>query len=200
MSLSLLNKAYRRCVMAINETKSRLLRCHYKLMGQVNLHPQASIHPGAVLAIAGNAKRGTVVEIGEGSVVKSAAYLGSRKGFIKIGRNCSINRNCVLLGYGGITIGDNVRIACNTAIVAFNHNYEDGDQPIANQGNRWEGITIQDDVWIGSGVRILDGVVISKGAVVGAGSVVTRSVDPYSVVAGVPAKEIKQRRSRSKMP
>ncbi|MFM6860620.1 MAG: DapH/DapD/GlmU-related protein [Dolichospermum sp.] len=52
---------------------------------------------------------------------------------------------------------------------------------------------MEDDVWIGSGCQILDGITIGKGAIIGAGSVVTKDVEPYSVVAGVPSKLIKRR-------
>lgn len=52
---------------------------------------------------------------------------------------------------------------------------------------------IEDDVWIGAGVRVLDGVVLGAGCVIGAGAVVTRSVEPRIVVAGVPAKRIASR-------
>ncbi len=54
-------------------------------------------------------------------------------------------------------------------------------------------IVIEDDVWLGVNSIILSGVVIKKGAIVGAGSVVTKSVEPYSIVAGNPAQLIKQR-------
>ena len=55
------------------------------------------------------------------------------------------------------------------------------------------GITIEEDVWIGAGVRVLDGVVLGRGCVVAAGAVVTKSVSARTVVGGVPAKEIATR-------
>jgi acetyltransferase-like isoleucine patch superfamily enzyme len=58
-----------------------------------------------------------------------------------------------------------------------------------------KGIIIHDDVWIGTGARILDGVEIGEGCVVAAGAVVNKSVPPYSVVAGVPARIIKKRKN-----
>ena len=71
----------------------------------------------------------------------------------------------------------------------FKKNLFGGNQESISMG----GITIEDDVWIGSGVYIMSGVTIGKGAVVAAKSVVTKDVQPYSIVAGVPARQIKQR-------
>ena len=61
------------------------------------------------------------------------------------------------------------------------------------QGAYEKQITIEDDVWIGYGAKILAGVTVGKGAVIGAGAVVTKNVAPYAVVGGIPAKEIKMR-------
>ena len=61
------------------------------------------------------------------------------------------------------------------------------------QGETMLGIHIEDDVWIGAGVRVLDGVKIGQGAIVGAGAVVTKSIEKFCVYAGVPAKKIKTR-------
>ena len=58
-------------------------------------------------------------------------------------------------------------------------------------GTRSEGIKIENDVWIGAGVIILSGVKIGECSIIGAGAVVTKDVDPYTVVAGVPAKKIR---------
>jgi acetyltransferase-like isoleucine patch superfamily enzyme len=111
-----------------------------------------------------------------------------------MGDNCTLNPFCIILGYGGVTIGNNVRIAAGTSIVAFNHVMDDPDAPILSQGNKCLGIVIEDDVWIGTGVRVLDGVRIGRGAVVGAGSVVTRDIPPETVAFGVPARAIRSRR------
>jgi len=100
-------------------------------------------------------------------------------GKIVLGKEVSVNPFCLLHGNGGLTIGDNTRIASNTVIVAANHIFDDPEQPIHQQGLRCEGIDIGSDVWIGAGCRILDGVKIGDGAVVAAGAVVTRSVDPF---------------------
>tara|TARA_R110002124_G_scaffold205760_1_gene372282 strand:+ start:3740 stop:4159 length:420 start_codon:yes stop_codon:yes gene_type:complete len=136
-----------------------------------------------------------VIEVGKATTVKDQALLYPRTGFIKVGENCSINPNCILLGYGGITIGNKVRIAANTSIVAFSHVFSDSTASIIDQGNICKGILIEDDVWIGTGVRILDGVTVGKGSIIGAGSVVNKSIPAYSVAVGVPAKVIRSRAS-----
>jgi len=115
------------------------------------------------------------------------------KGDIQIGENCSVNPFTILYGLGGLKIGNNVRIAAHSVIVPANHNFSNVEIPIYKQGSTCLGVEIQDDVWIGSNCTILDGVVIGKGSVIAAGSVVTKSVEPYSIVAGVPAKLIRKR-------
>jgi acetyltransferase-like isoleucine patch superfamily enzyme len=69
-----------------------------------------------------------------------------------------------------------------------NHVFEDPKTPIRLQGIRAEGIIIKDDVWLGTGVRVLDGITIGKGSIVGAGAVVTKDVPDYAIVTGVPAR------------
>lgn len=131
------------------------------------------------------------ISIGQGSVVKSNAVIQTGpNGKISIGRNCSINYNCILYGHFGLAIGDNVRIGAGTIIIPANHIFEHSSI-ITSQGIRGSGITIADDVWIGANCSILDGVYIGTHSVVAAGSVVTKDVPTCSVVAGVPAKVIK---------
>lgn len=117
-------------------------------------------------------------------------------GRIHLGRSTSVNPYGVLYGHGGLTTGSYVRIAAHTVIIPANHVFDAMDKPIAKQGLTKQGIEIEDDVWIGSGVRILDGVHIGSGAVIAAGSVVTKSVPRMAVVAGVPARTIKMRAER----
>lgn len=109
-----------------------------------------------------------------------------------IGDNVQINPGTAI--YGKVKIGKNVMIAPNCMIVGGNHNFQQTDVPMISQGHTSLGIEIEEDVWIGANSVITDGVKISTGAVVAAGSVVTRDVLPFSIVGGVPAKEIKKRK------
>jgi acetyltransferase-like isoleucine patch superfamily enzyme len=132
------------------------------------------------------------VQLGGGTHIKGYAILAPRNGYIKIGNNCSINPYCFLYGYGGITIGNHVRIASGSKIIAFNHNFNNVDLPISKQGNSCKGIIIENNVWIGANVTILDGVTILEGCVIAAGSVLSKSTEFKGVYAGVPAKLIKK--------
>lgn len=113
---------------------------------------------------------------------------------IEIGSYCTINEYCYIHGKGGVSIGDYVRIAPYVGIFSFDHVFDDISKPIALQGSIRKKVVIEEDVWVGSGVKILAGVTVGKGSVIGAGAVVVQNIPPYSVVAGVPAKVIKKRK------
>jgi acetyltransferase-like isoleucine patch superfamily enzyme len=114
---------------------------------------------------------------------------------IIVGKNCFFGEYTCIRGQGGVRIGDGVYTGTQVQIAAVNHVYSDPDKFIKDQGITAVGITIEDDVWLGSNVVIVDGVTVSKGCVVGAGAVVTKSLPPYSVAVGVPAKVVKDRRA-----
>lgn len=95
---------------------------------------------------------------------------------------------------GGGVIGNGVRIAAHCTIVPANHKFENPDEFIFKQGSTRQGIRIEDDVWLGSGVKVLDGVTVGKGSVIGADGVVTKSVDSYGVYVGIPVHKIKDRK------
>lgn len=136
---------------------------------------------------------GGSITIGKNSEILDYVMLLTYKGEIEIGDNCSINPFCVIYGHGGVKIGNDVLIATHTVIIPSNHNFSSLDRPIRLQGNTSKGIIIEDDVWIGAGCKILDGVIIGKSSIVAAGSVVNKSIEPYSIVGGVPAKLIRKR-------
>lgn len=154
-------------------------------LGQGNrIHPTASLDTSL---------EGTIV-IGSNNEILNGCLLMTYGGRIRIGDNCSINPYTVLYGHGeGLLIGNNVLIAGHCLIIPANHVFTRTDIPINRQGTSSKGIIIEDDVWIAAGCRILDGVTIGKGSIVAAGSVVNRSVEPYSIVGGVPARLIKSR-------
>lgn len=139
------------------------------------------------------------ITIGEGSFIRSFASLnaGPPSGFIRIGKNSGVGQMSVLYGNGGLVIGDNVMIAGQCFIVASSHRYDQLDIPMMLQGVTAKGITIEDNVWIGAGAKILDGVTIGSGAIVAANSVVTKSVPSGGRVGGVPARDLMKPKAKS---
>ena len=104
---------------------------------------------------------------------------------VKIGNNVSIMYNLLCMSGGGITIEDGAQIAANCSLISNNHDFKDRKILTCKP------IVIKKNVWIGAGSIILPGVTIGENAIVGAGSVVTKDVAANTVVAGVPAKFIK---------
>ena len=119
-----------------------------------------------------------------------------REGHIEIGKGTYIGPYTCISCYGKLKIGQNCLIASHSSIYTHNHVFDDPLQKIKNQGFTNKGIVIEDDCWLGSGVRIVDGVTIGKGSVIGAGAVVTKDIPPYSIAVGVPAKVISSRTDR----
>ena len=123
----------------------------------------------------------------------------SNRGEIEIGKRAYIGPYTCISG-GDITIGDNCLIASHCGIYASNHSFADPLVDIIDQKSTFQGIAIEDNCWLGSGVKVLDGVTIGKGSIIGAGAVVTKNIPPYSVAVGVPAKVISHRQVSSQPP
>lgn len=132
--------------------------------------------------------------IGDNCVISGPSQLLTFGGYIELGENCSINPFCIVYGHGGLRIGNFVRIAAHTVIIPANHRFDDPNQPITKQGLIKKGISIDDDVWVASGVRILDGSKIGTGSILGCSAVVNSEIEPFSIVVGIPGKVIKSRK------
>ena len=128
--------------------------------------------------------RGTIIEAGKG-------------GKVIIGDHTHIFANCNLNGYGGeVRIGNHVMIAAHCGFTPYQHKLDDVSQRMSAQKLTSKGnIIIEDDVWLGMGVKVMDGVHIGRGAVVGANAVVTKDIPPYSVAVGVPAQVVRKRKA-----
>lgn len=112
---------------------------------------------------------------------------------IQAGRRLAINVGTYIDARGGLTVGDNVMIGPNCALVTVDHGHGRTDMPMCQQELSYGPIVIGDDVWFGANVCVRAGVTIGTGAIIGAGAVVTRDVPPYTVVGGVPARVLSQR-------
>ncbi|MFE3741120.1 acyltransferase [Streptomyces sp. NPDC059134] len=130
-----------------------------------------------------------VLVLGEGSYIAGHAYV---TGEVATGADCTVNPYATVRGR--ITLGDGVRIGAHSSLLGFNHGFAP-DEPVHRQPLTSKGITVGDDVWIGSNVVVLDGVTIGDHCVVGAGSVVTKDLPPWTIAAGNPARPMRDRRA-----
>ena len=128
--------------------------------------------------------------IGNYSVVESFACINNAVGDVIIGDHTRIGLHNTIIG--PVEIGNNVNLAQGITVTALNHNFGDTNKRIDEQGVSTNAVKISNDVWIGANAVVLPGVTIGNHCVVAAGAVVTKDVPPHSLVAGVPAKVIKQ--------
>lgn len=178
--------------------KSACIRPGVEFVGvsRMKFGDMASIHRGVRIR---SLNPNSTVSIANRVSLDRGVDIKSNRGHIEIGNRSYIGPYTCLSG-GDIKIGDNCLIASHSGIYASNHNFKDPDRNIIDQGSSFKGIVIEDDCWLGSGVRVLDGVTIAKGSVIGSGAVVNKDIPPYSVAVGVPAKVISDRKLLSKKP
>lgn len=159
--------------------RSRLARCGKS----VYLFPGCKIKGSEKIFFGNNISFGIYCQV-------NATGSGEEK--IMIGDNTCFNSNVMVnAGIGGcIKIGKNCLIGPNVVFRTSNHIFSRRDIGIIEQGHEPGIIVIKDDVWVGANVSIVGSVVIGQGAIVGAGAVVVKDVDDYTIVGGVPAKQI----------
>lgn len=136
------------------------------------------------------------ITLGDGSWINDRVYLDTERehdGYIKIGRGVYIGTGTTLFGHMGLEIGDCCLFAQNITLTPYSHIFDNPDADIITQGGHCKKVTIGRDVYIGMGVDIMYTGDIGEGSVIGAGSVVIKSIPPYSVAVGNPAKVIKKR-------
>ncbi len=108
--------------------------------------------------------------------------------FTKVGKGVFVNFGCTFLDRGGITLGDDVFIGPNVQLITENH----PEQPQNRRNVYARPISIGRKVWIGAGAIILPGVTVGENSIVGAGAVVKKDVPANVIVAGVPAKIVRE--------
>ena len=128
--------------------------------------------------------------LGTESIIEDFATVNNGMGGVYVGERTLVGIANVLIG--PLRIGNDVIIAQNVVFSGLNHSYLDVQRPIKDQPCTTAEIVVEDEVWIGANAVITAGVRIGKHAVVAGGSVVTKDVAPYTVVAGNPARPIRQ--------
>ncbi|MBP7570676.1 MAG: acyltransferase [Acidobacteria bacterium] len=133
---------------------------------------------------------GASITLGDEVLVGRNSIVRCRGESLTIGDGTDIGCNCIVATDSRLAIGKDVLVAAYTYIAAGgNHNYADRTVPIRKQGfTSRGGVTIGDDVWIGSHTAILDGVTVGRGAVIGAHSLVNKDLPEWAIAYGCPAR------------
>lgn len=132
------------------------------------------------------------VSIGDNVLFYCGVYVHGGTGDIIIGSNTHFAPHCVL--YGPLEVGNNCAVAAHVVFASVGHSKEPVDVPFVELPVVARKIVVEDNVWIGANAVIIQGVRIGTGSIIGACAVVTRDVEPYSVMGGVPARLIRKRK------
>ena len=128
------------------------------------------------------------ISFGKGCQIKAFSVVQTSSGNIRLGDDCALNNfSKIYTADSNITIGNYVRFGPNATIIGSARNVMDRNNLIIHQGYTHKDVTIGDDVLIGANAVIM-GVNVGEGAVIGAGAIVTKDVDQYAIMSGVPAK------------
>jgi len=131
-------------------------------------------------------------KIGKRTIFYPGVWIAPGRNFV-VGDDVDFALDVVVTSGGGVLIGDRVLIGYRTQILSTNHVIPKDLQRIFGAGHEKKQVVIESDVWIGANCIIIPGVTIGEGSVIAAGSVVTKNVEPFTVVGGTPAKKIKDR-------
>lgn len=129
-------------------------------------------------------------QIGDQCLIEDFATINNAVGDVSIGDRTLVGLSSVVIG--PVTLGKDILLAQHVVLSGLNHNFEDVSAPIKDQGVSMEPIVVEDGVWIGANAVITSGTRIGKNSVVAGGSVVTKDVPAFCVVAGNPARILKQ--------
>lgn len=146
--------------------------------------------PGVLVFHPENVEIGSDVYVGHQTILK-----GYHTGRMVIGDGTWIGQQCFFHAAGGLTIGCDVGIGPGVRILTSSHRLDELDHPILHSGVQFAPVVVEDGSDIGVGAILLPGARVGRGAQVGAGAVVTGAVEPYAIVAGVPARPIGSRRT-----
>jgi acetyltransferase-like isoleucine patch superfamily enzyme len=159
---------------------------HFEYASRISIGSHCRIARQAVIRANTDDNRGIL--FGDKVSIQENTLVSANRGHIVIRDNSWLGPNSVIYGNGGVDIGEHVLIASHCVINTVSHNFGKTDIPMNCQGTNSEPVNIEDDVWIGTGAVVLQGVRIGQGSIIGAGAVVTRSIPPFSIALGVPAR------------
>jgi len=182
----------------------------FKSMGEnVKIGANVKIVNPQYISVGNNVTIGdnsTLIARGEGGiflddnvVVNDRVYLdteSAQTGYIVVGKNVYLGTGTTLFGHVGLEIGDFTLFAQNITITPYSHIFDNPGATIITQGGHMEKVVIGRDCYLGMGVCVMYSGSIGEGSVIGAHSTVVKSIPPFSVAVGTPARVIKKRENK----
>jgi len=144
-----------------------------------------------VLDAKGEGNRG--ITIGDGVFLGRATILSCKDGDIVLGDHVNIGFHSEIFSGSSVSVGRHGLFAAYTYLVGGGHEFDRVDAPVLEQGRSSRGIELGENVWLGTGAKVLDGVRLGRDVVVGANAVVTEDLPDGAVAAGVPARVLRRR-------
>lgn len=175
--------------MNISKLARRFLIPGFVISGIYAIKYRCLVSPSAEVELSKN------LVIGKGTQIGSFTKIKASDGPLRIGAHVFIGSNCFISSHtAGVEIGEYAMISSNASIIGNDYEYDDLEIPICMQPQVSKGIDIGRNVWIGAGAVVLDGSRIGAGSIVSPNSVVSGKIPENSIVQGVPAKVIFERR------
>jgi acetyltransferase-like isoleucine patch superfamily enzyme len=159
---------------------------------KVRIGDDVAIDDGCVLDAKGTSNRG--IEIGSRVFLGRHTLLACKEGDIVLEDGVNISYNCTVFSASSVRIGAETLLAAYCYVVGGGHDFDRVDLPVVQQARPSHGITVGPGGWLGAGAIVLDGVTIGPSAIVGAHAVVTQDVPAFAIVAGAPARVVRDRR------
>lgn len=166
--------------------------------GKVRLGDDVVVDDLVVLDAKGSSNRG--IEIGHGAFLGRGTILSCKDGDIVLGDRVNIGFHSEIFSGSSVRVGADGLFAAYTYLVGGGHEFERADVPVLDQPRSSRGIVLGDNVWLGTGAKVLDGVRIGSNVVVGANAVVTEDLPDGVVAAGMPARVIRKRGEQERGP
>jgi len=158
---------------------------------KVRLGDGVTVDDLVVLDAKGTANRG--IDVGRGVFLGRGTILSCKNGDITLGDQSNLGFHCEVFSGSSVTIGKHALFAAQVYLVGGGHEFASRDAAVIDQPRTSYGIALGDNVWLGTGAKVLDGVRIGSHAVVGANAVVTADLPDGAIAAGVPARVLRLR-------
>lgn len=164
---------------------------------KIKIGDNVVVDDNVVLDAKGQDNNGIV--IGNGVFLGRNTILYCKNGDIILDDNVNIGFNCQIFSASSVKLGKNALIAAYCYFIGGTHTFSSTEVSPLEQERQSEGITLKENIWLGSNVQVLDGVTVGRDCIIGTSAVINSNIPDYSMAVGIPAKVIRNRKDEKKV-